>query len=597
MDQHPDPRGQRLLRSDLLAALTTPHDVDRYLEQINPMWAAHEVRARIVEIRPETAAMPRSATIVLQPTRTWRGHRAGQYVQVGVELPGVGQAADPLLHPSPRPRRHRGADHPHRPGPRARPASVSKLLVRHAQARRRRAPDPGAGRVHPVREPGHADQQSAAVRHRRVGHHARDVDDPHPAARRVRRPGRPPGERSCTTPAARPTRSSPRSSPRSPRPTTTSRSTCVTASTRSASSNCAAWCPTTGRRHLGVRPAGLMELVAEAYDGFAPAADRVLQGRQSARVGPAGRGIGRFERPGADGREHRRVTARAGRGPRSATGLGCRMGICFSCTSRKTEGTVRNVVHRRGVLAARRGRPDLRLRPRRRLRRRPLTTTPDHHRTDHDRTGTTHPETNRRQGVRPRGHRYTPQRRPARELGNEIDAIRQRVLADLGENDADYIRRVVKAQRAFEVAGRALFYLPPAWPLAVACLSVSKILDNMEIGHNVMHGQYDWMGDPALNSRMYEWDTVCPSEQWKYSPQLHPPHLHQHPRQGPRHRLRHPADGRGPEVAPVLPRQPGLRVPAHDLLRVGRAAARPRGREHLRRASAPGRTPSRCTAA
>ena len=140
------------------------------------------------------------------------------------------------------------------------------------------------------------------------------------------------------------------------------------------------------------------------------------------------------------------------------------------------------------------------------------------------------------------------------QFGDEMDAIRQRVIADLGEEDATYIRKVVKAQRGFEVAGRALFYLPPAWPLAVAALSVSKILDNMEIGHNVMHGQYDWMGDPGLNSRMYEWDNVCPSEQWKYSPQLHPPHLHQHPRQGPRHRLRHPADGRGPAVAPLLPR-------------------------------------------
>ena len=65
--------------------------------------------------------------------------------------------------------------------------------------------------------------------------------------------------------------------------------------------------------------------------------------------------------------------------------------------------------------------------------------------------------------------------------------------------------------------------------------------------------------------------------------QLHPPHLHQHPRQGPRHRLRHPADGRGPEVAPLLPRQPALRVPADGLLRVGRGDARPRGREHRRR--------------
>ncbi|MFC6287363.1 fatty acid desaturase family protein [Nocardioides sp. GCM10027113] len=102
-------------------------------------------------------------------------------------------------------------------------------------------------------------------------------------------------------------------------------------------------------------------------------------------------------------------------------------------------------------------------------------------------------------------------------FGEELDALRRRIIDDLGEEDAAYIRRVVKYQRGLEVAGRALFYLPPAWPLAVAALSVSKILDNMEIGHNVMHGQYDWMGDPALSSRMYEWDTVCPSEQWKYS--------------------------------------------------------------------------------
>jgi len=102
-------------------------------------------------------------------------------------------------------------------------------------------------------------------------------------------------------------------------------------------------------------------------------------------------------------------------------------------------------------------------------------------------------------------------------LGEELDALRQRIVADLGEADADYLRKVVKTQRTLEVAGRAMFYLPPAWPLAVAALSVSKILDNMEIGHNVMHGQYDFLGDPAFNSRMFDWDTVCPGEQWKYS--------------------------------------------------------------------------------
>jgi NADPH-dependent stearoyl-CoA 9-desaturase len=105
-------------------------------------------------------------------------------------------------------------------------------------------------------------------------------------------------------------------------------------------------------------------------------------------------------------------------------------------------------------------------------------------------------------------------------FGAELDEIRQRIIADLGDADREYIYNVVKAQRLFEVAGRGLLqvgFLPPAWVAGVTALSISKILDNMEIGHNVMHGQYDWMGDPALRSDEFEWDNVCPSEQWKYS--------------------------------------------------------------------------------
>jgi NADPH-dependent stearoyl-CoA 9-desaturase len=106
------------------------------------------------------------------------------------------------------------------------------------------------------------------------------------------------------------------------------------------------------------------------------------------------------------------------------------------------------------------------------------------------------------------------------ELGRELDAIRQRVVEDLGEADREYIYKVIKAQRAFEVGGRAslmLSALPPFWLAGTAALSLSKILDNMEIGHNVMHGQYDWMRDPALNSKKFEWDTACPSDQWRHS--------------------------------------------------------------------------------
>ncbi|MCE4267452.1 fatty acid desaturase family protein [Rhodococcus globerulus] len=106
------------------------------------------------------------------------------------------------------------------------------------------------------------------------------------------------------------------------------------------------------------------------------------------------------------------------------------------------------------------------------------------------------------------------------EIGRELDAIRDRTVASLGAEDREYIYRIIKAQRGFEVAGRGLMYLgflPPVWLAAVGALSISKILDNMEIGHNVMHGQYDWMREPGLNSEVFEWDTVCPSDQWRHS--------------------------------------------------------------------------------
>src|SRR5919198_3957142 len=106
------------------------------------------------------------------------------------------------------------------------------------------------------------------------------------------------------------------------------------------------------------------------------------------------------------------------------------------------------------------------------------------------------------------------------DFGAELDALRERIVADLGERDTTYIRRVIRAQRGLEVAGRGMLmvsFLPPAWLGGVAALSLSKILDNMEIGHNVMHGQFDWTNDPKLSSKGFEWDTACPGDQWRHS--------------------------------------------------------------------------------
>ncbi len=111
-----------------------------------------------------------------------------------------------------------------------------------------------------------------------------------------------------------------------------------------------------------------------------------------------------------------------------------------------------------------------------------------------------------------------------KRFGAEIDTLRARTVADLGERDARYIRNIVKAVRFTELAGRALLmagaFLPStwmwmAWAAGAVILGMSKILDNMELGHNVIHGQYDWMGDPHLNGKTFEWDIVGTSENWR----------------------------------------------------------------------------------
>ena len=104
------------------------------------------------------------------------------------------------------------------------------------------------------------------------------------------------------------------------------------------------------------------------------------------------------------------------------------------------------------------------------------------------------------------------------ELQKDLDAIRDEVLADLGERDANHIRSMVRLHRKLEIGGRVLMpfgFIPPVFLAATASLGLAKILENMEIGHNVMHGQYDWMNDPSLNSQTYEWDTACSSESWR----------------------------------------------------------------------------------
>ncbi len=115
-------------------------------------------------------------------------------------------------------------------------------------------------------------------------------------------------------------------------------------------------------------------------------------------------------------------------------------------------------------------------------------------------------------------HRLTSEQ--LETLGRELDALHEEVFADLGERDARYIRATIKFHRQLVIAARLLLARSdkrPLWLAGTTALSLAKILENMEIGHNVMHGQWDWMNDPDINSRSWDWDTASPADAWRHS--------------------------------------------------------------------------------
>ncbi|MEW5812202.1 MAG: acyl-CoA desaturase [Actinomycetota bacterium] len=105
-------------------------------------------------------------------------------------------------------------------------------------------------------------------------------------------------------------------------------------------------------------------------------------------------------------------------------------------------------------------------------------------------------------------------------LGRELDEIRADVTESLGARDAAYIRRTIRFQRTLDMAARVLLAgtrSKAGWATGTAALAFAKSVENMEIGHNVSHGQWDWMNDPEIHSSTWEWDMVALSSQWKSS--------------------------------------------------------------------------------
>ncbi|MET0899166.1 MAG: fatty acid desaturase [Mycobacterium sp.] len=105
-------------------------------------------------------------------------------------------------------------------------------------------------------------------------------------------------------------------------------------------------------------------------------------------------------------------------------------------------------------------------------------------------------------------------------LGAELDTIRRDIEESRGERDANYIRRTIAFQRVTEIGARLLIAASRSrrgWLAGAAVLAFAKSVENMEISHNVGHGQWDWMNDPEIHSNAWEWDMAGLSSQWRYS--------------------------------------------------------------------------------
>lgn len=112
-----------------------------------------------------------------------------------------------------------------------------------------------------------------------------------------------------------------------------------------------------------------------------------------------------------------------------------------------------------------------------------------------------------------------PTQETLERFADDLNTLRSKTMKTVGADDARYIRRLIAIQRGAEILGRVLmvmgFVSPFLWVLAILLLATAKILDNMEIGHNVLHGQYDWMNDTNINSKKFEWDIAGDAGSWK----------------------------------------------------------------------------------
>jgi NADPH-dependent stearoyl-CoA 9-desaturase len=106
-----------------------------------------------------------------------------------------------------------------------------------------------------------------------------------------------------------------------------------------------------------------------------------------------------------------------------------------------------------------------------------------------------------------------------KRFAEAIDAIRDRVEADIGDKDVAYIKKVRRLSTAAEIAGRTLIHVsldPVTFSAGVAALWLHLQLEATEIGHTALHGSFDGLpGADAFQSKGFKWRVPIDEESWK----------------------------------------------------------------------------------
>jgi fatty acid desaturase len=105
------------------------------------------------------------------------------------------------------------------------------------------------------------------------------------------------------------------------------------------------------------------------------------------------------------------------------------------------------------------------------------------------------------------------------QIEAEFEGIKQRYRAKLGTKDVAYIKGLRRTSRISEALGRGMLWFghdPITFTLGVLLTWLHRNLESIEIGHNVLHGQYDYFPEiPQFHSHNFKWKAPCDEEGWR----------------------------------------------------------------------------------